>query len=449
MMPNGSKEQKNRNGGRENARAFPTIAKQDRIEISAFAMALERSPLPLRNLEDLHHSQSAWLFLLQKYSPAPILLTENKADGKTPTFRVSLYDWSFYYRGNAALRTILRNELLLDLDVKRIAISLGYDKDRKDTWPEMWPYVRDIDDKLTERLKDLKAPFYRWNSAGSGLHYSIYLDPNGVDQVIGWRNIRLRCYNEILKDLAQYFDISRVSFSSDDTLVRCEGGPRYYPVKSENIDDWGKMEPIVKSLLPEVPSERPTPTEAVFPRKIKFFKVPDEWFINFTTDDAIVVPYCDGCVVKIPLDDAKRPDMRWPGCRICQGINIDANYKPTKALDVGRVPLPADCIPSRNGGRLRPCVNEMLEAATPSKGHDKNMVVANEMVAAGKTDGEIHAAIQRIELTYNEHITERFLRYIRTKGYRRWSCEKIQVAGLCMGEACPIYEKTEKKDKVV
>jgi len=95
--------------------------------------------------------------------------------------------------------------------------------------------------------------------------------------------------------------------------------------------------------------------------------------------------------------------------------------------------------------KIRPCILEALKAdLRKTQGHHlMRLAIATEYLAADYPVEEIRDLFSS-QLDYDPKKTMTQIEHAKKKGYKPFKCSKIKTLGFCIGEACPIYRRTQR-----
>jgi hypothetical protein len=202
--------------------------------------------------------QQQWLQTLQSLSKRPIKVSKN-VDGK-PSKWISVKDAVL----PVDYRTVLHNEIVIDIDSTK------------------WKDARMFAEIITDTVNRLHIPHITAYTGGRGvhLHFFFSLSENQKKQCeeidVMPKDLRMWLFHHVLKDAGispkligpgKPFDTSCVNWSDEGKghLVRIFGGKkRRY-----------------KTLVTEIPEERPKTDDSVFPDDVTPWKIPDMLFQEF------------------------------------------------------------------------------------------------------------------------------------------------------------------------
>ncbi len=204
---------------------------------------------------DIAAEQRKWLHTLQSLSKRPLKVSKN-VNGK-PTKWVSLEDAEL----PADYRIVLHNEAVIDIDAER------------------WKEVRMFAEIVTDTLTKLNIPHIKGYSGGRGIHVHVFfglsLSQKKVcdESDVMPKDLRLWLFEYMVKEAGispkvigpgKPFDTSCINWSDEGKghLIRLFGGKKQK----------------YKTLLYEIPEERPKNDELVFPEGIDVWRIPDTLF---------------------------------------------------------------------------------------------------------------------------------------------------------------------------
>jgi hypothetical protein len=206
---------------------------------------------------DIIKEQQHWLQKLQSLAKRPLRVSKN-ING-TPSKWVPVTDAEF----PVDYRTILHNEIVIDIDAQR------------------WNEVKMFAEIITETLNRSKIPFLTAYTGGRGIHFHIFffLSENQKKQCkidVMPKDVRMWLHQYILKEAdisskligpGKPFDTSVVNWSDEGKghLIRIFGGKKR---------KW-------KTLLSEIPEKRPQKDDIVVPENIHSWNIPDTLFQKF------------------------------------------------------------------------------------------------------------------------------------------------------------------------
>lgn len=291
-----------------------------------------------------------------------------------PTAWIPLNEWDWSCR--ADFRSVLDNELIFDID------------------EHDWHTAVSVLNALTSRLKFMDIPFTQYLSGGHAFHVQILLDCSGIEQVCGWQQLRNELFKFLTDGIDGRFDPSVVDWD-ERRLVRAEGGKKF----------------TFKVPFLTVPAQRPKFNAPFFRNGIQAWNVPWDIISQLTLVNENITNDCPECP-NLPLKG-----LDWPGCVVCKGSMAQISLEPE----------------NRPKG-IRPCVQNIID--TEQHGFESNLVVGCELIGLGWTDDRVHEVIAQIEPKYKPEVTQRYINYIKQRGYSRWSCKKLNEKGF-RTEVCP------------
>ncbi|MBU7026194.1 MAG: hypothetical protein HXS48_04565 [Theionarchaea archaeon] len=204
-------------------------------------------------------NQHKWLQVLQSLSKRPLRVSRN-FEGK-PSKWISVEDGEF----PVDYRTVLHNEIVFDIDSTR------------------WNEVRMFTEIVTDTLNKMNVPYTAAYTGGRGVHVHVFFSLSEdqkrqcVQIDVMPKDLRAWLFYYFLTDAGtspkvigpgKPFDTACVNWSDEGKghLVRIFGG------KKRNC----------KTMLSEIPEERPKKYDVQFPDSVNLWKIPDSIFKEFS-----------------------------------------------------------------------------------------------------------------------------------------------------------------------
>ena len=251
-------------------------------------------------IEKLGFKQRAWLAKLKNISPNPIYVQLKDGEGKPAYFSgwISLdnFKWDNFHLID--WRTVLASELVFEIDLER--------------WGEVCLYAR----KLWYRLKVDGIPFVYGPSGGKGIHFHLFIDAHGVEQITGWRSLRVALWNYILDKMSIPEYLRQVGHGYCPSVVTFSDTSHGHFIR-----EWGSTKRTVKSYSDGPPGSETNPK--VVPTGFRVWHVPNKvlWDLEFPVP--LKFRGCDNCDIMPP---AKYPiwgnpegfGNGWVGCQVCR-----------------------------------------------------------------------------------------------------------------------------------
>lgn len=263
-------------------------------------------------------------------------------------------------------RTILWNEIVFDID--------------EPTTPGLQNITQGIYDdayRFVQHLKNLKVPHYVFASGGKGVHISVFIDANGLQNEIEWRLIRAAVAMKLTQGIALMYDLSRILFSdlSNGALIRAEGGRKFHSHSVWRYKTYipnFKPHPIVVSKFSDVN----------YPEEIKLYKL----------DEATVQYLRSLPVIEIEEDEIA-----------CDEVPQTPSKLPKKIVEL--------IAKAKEGIHLR---------------HIERFAIVTHMYRRGYSAEQIHKVFIH-QPDYNPKITDYQIRHIISHGYRPISLTVLNV----------------------
>jgi len=249
--------------------------------------------------------QQKWLLRLQHFSPGDIWVARNRGPKDvTPGKWVKLLWYPFFKYGLVDYRTVLQNEIMIEMDF------------------EKWANQRFWGKRIQKFLNEKNIPHLMYHSGGKGIHFSIFFSIDGLEALTGWRGVRVALWHYILnccdvpkslRGVDRPFDITAVSFgdTSQGHLIREIGGKKRQR----------------KRIITKIPHDNIILTgDIVYPKKIPVWKVPIKLLARLNIErKPYLTTECNKCRIPIPsefmpifLDDDTEDYPFWVGCYICR-----------------------------------------------------------------------------------------------------------------------------------
>jgi hypothetical protein len=251
-----------------------------------------------KNMDDpIVPAQRRWLNKLQNFSPTPIQLQlrqwdTNLKDWSPSYFRgyVKLADYKWHNFGHADWRTVLVNELAFDSDFQRWSECLYWSK------------------QLYFYLKMLGIPSVGGPSGGKGWHTHIFLRCKNIENVVGWRKLRVGLWNYILDEIGVPDDLREEGNGFCPTVVRFS--------MVHLIREFGSVKRTMKVFVNGPPGSR---MKSIVPTKLPIWNVPERILVNLDYNLPLHRRKCDNCDISIPKRYIPHGDsLSWLGCIICR-----------------------------------------------------------------------------------------------------------------------------------
>ncbi len=209
-------------------------------------------------MDEITRNQDNWLKKLQSLSKRPLKVSKS-VNGK-PTKWVPLEECEY----PVDYRTVLHNEVVIDIDA------------------EHWKDVRMCGEIVTETLHTLGIPYIKAYSGGRGIHIHVFFGLSSTQKRLCEgtdvmpKDVRVFLFEYILRhaDISpkligpgKTFDTACVNWSDEGKghLIRVFGGKKQK----------------YKTLLTDIPEERPKSNEVVFPEDVQVYAIPDSLFQEF------------------------------------------------------------------------------------------------------------------------------------------------------------------------